>query len=122
MQGKDNWVGIECEGRLYGIKTYFIRNKIGKINSDIFHLYFTREFLFKKDAQEIIESYLFKKYTITIETNKETYKFITPNMKVKTHIIYRIEDTIPFDLKETDTERVLRKVKKFLIVPANPFF
>jgi hypothetical protein len=103
MQGKDNWIGIECEGRLYGIKTYFIRHKIGKIPADIFHLYFTREFLLIEGAESIIESYLFQKYTITVETNKETYKYITPNIKVKAHIIYRIEDSTPFDLKETDS-------------------
>jgi hypothetical protein len=103
MQGKDNWIGIECEGRLFGLKTYFIRFKVGNIPTDIMHLYFTREFLLQDNAQEIIESYLFKKYIVTIETNKLTYNSITPNMKVKAHIIYRIEDSIPFDLKETDS-------------------
>jgi hypothetical protein len=103
MQGKENWIGIECEGRLIGLKTYFIRYKIGKIPKDIVHLYFTREFFTISNSLEIIESYLTSNYVITLETNKDTYYRITPNMKVKAHIIYRINDEIPFDLKETDS-------------------
>jgi hypothetical protein len=102
MQGKDNWIGYEVEGRYFGILTKFIRYHIGEIPEGIFHLYFTREYLLKYGVQDI-EKYLFGKYIITIECNKESYNLITPNMKVKCHIIYRIEDAIPFDLKETDS-------------------
>jgi len=102
MQGKSNWIGVECEGRLFGLLTYFIRYSVGTIPNNIKHLYFTREFLIQENAIPLIESYLLD-YMITIECNKETYKLITPNMKVRSHIIYRIEDNIPFDLKETDS-------------------
>lgn len=103
MQGKPNWIGIECEGRLIGLKTYFIRYYAGQIPKGIVQVYFTREFLLTKGAKKVIESYLTSNYVVTIETNKQTYHSITPNMKVKAHIIYRIEDEIPFDLKETDS-------------------
>lgn len=102
MQGKDNWFGVECEGRLFGINTYFIRYAVGNVPKEAKHIYFTREFLKTKNFEKDIERFLFSDYIVSIETNKQTYKYITPNMKVKAHIIYRIEDTIPFDLKETD--------------------
>ena len=31
MQGKDNWIGYEVEGRYFGILTKFIRYYIGEL-------------------------------------------------------------------------------------------
>ena len=37
------------------------------------------------------------------EVDSETYLLLTPTLKVKAHIIYRIKDKNVFDLKETDS-------------------
>ena len=54
MQGKSNWIGVECEGRLFGLLTYFIRYSVGTIPNNIKHLYFTREFLIQENAIPLI--------------------------------------------------------------------
>jgi len=103
MQGKSNWQGKEIEGRFHSMPTYFIRNKIGKIPLFIYHLYFTIEFFDTLNGIKEIETYLGQKYVVSIEINKEKYNLLTPNMKVWAHIIYRIDDAFPHDLKETDS-------------------
>ena len=103
MQGKSNWQGKEIEGRFHGLTTYFIRKEIGEIPKGVSHLYFTIEFLDTPNGIEQIESYLGVPYIVSIETSKDKYHLITPNMKVWAHIIYRIDDAFPHDLKETDS-------------------
>ena len=66
------------------------------------HLYFTVEFWELKNAAEQIEFWLLK-YPISVEVTSETYKHLTPNIKVRAHIIYRVKDKNVFDLKETDS-------------------
>lgn len=103
MQGKANWQGKEIEGRYHGLSTYFIRHEIGIVPDYVHHLYFTIEFFDNKDAVEQIESWLGEQFIISIETSKDKYHLLTPNMKVWAHIIYRIDDELPHDLKETDS-------------------
>ena len=102
MKGKSYWYGKEVEGRLFGLYTLFNRHELGKITNKVQHLYFTIEFWKTKDCIEIIESLLID-YPISIEVNEEVYKYVTPNMKVRAHLIYRIQDKNVFDLKETDS-------------------
>ena len=102
MRGKDYWYGKEVEGRLFGLYTLFNRNRLGVITKDVQHLYFTVEFWEQEQAARIIESVLLK-YPISVEVTSETYKHLTPNIKVRAHIIYRVKDKNVFDLKETDS-------------------
>ena len=102
MQGKDFWYGKEVEGRLFGLYTLFNRNNIGTITDKVRHLYFTIEFWKTKNCVQKIESLLLD-YPISIEVDEDTYKLVTPNMKVHAHLIYRIKDVNVFDLKETDS-------------------
>lgn len=102
MRGKDYWYGKEVEGRLFGLYTLFNRNRLGKITKDVQHLYFTVEFWEQEQAVRIIENLLLK-YPISVEVTNETYKHLTPNIKVRAHIIYRVKDKNVFDLKETDS-------------------
>ena len=102
MQGKNNWIGKECEGRYHGLNTYFVRYKIDdNIPETTKHIYFTQEYVHSNNI-DTIESFL-GDFAVSIEVTKHNYKLITPNMKVWAHLIYRIEDEIPFDLKETDS-------------------
>ncbi len=103
MQGQENWIGTECEGRLHGLKTLFVRNQFKNPPSDCHHVYFTREFLCYEKNILFLENYLLHTTKcVTIECNNETYKLLTPNMKVRAHIIYRIEDASIHKLKPTD--------------------
>lgn len=102
MEGKDYWYGKEVEGRLFGLFTLFNRNKLGIVTDKVRHLYFTIEFWQIKNSAEQIESFLLN-YPVSIEVDEDTYKLVTPNMKVHAHIIYRIQDKNIFDLKETDS-------------------
>lgn len=102
MKGKSYWYGKEVEGRLFGLYTLFNRHELGEITDKVQHLYFTIEFWENKDCVEIMESLLLD-YPISIEVNEEVYKYVTPNMKVRAHLIYRIQDKNVFDLKETDS-------------------
>ncbi len=102
MRGKDYWYGKEVEGRLFGLHTLFNRNKVGVITKDVQHLYFTVEFWELENAEELIEYWMLK-YPVSVEVTNETYKHLTPNIKVRAHIIYRIKDKNVFDLKETDS-------------------
>jgi len=102
MKGEASWYGKEVEGRLYGLNTLFCRHEIGFIKPETVHLYFTIEFWETENCIENIEKFLIK-YVISIEVNEETYKYVTPNMKVRAHLIYRIKDKNIFDLKETDS-------------------
>jgi len=113
MQGKSNWIGYECEGRLIGLLTYFVRYDVDYIPPNIRHIYFTKEFLLTENYEAIINSYL-SKYMVTIECNIDTYKHLTPNMNAWAHIIYRIEDSIPFDLKDTDSIFIDKQVYNVL--------
>lgn len=106
MHGKSNWYGKEVEGRLYGLITKFIRYEVGELdNPDLQHLYFTKEFIddVEDAAEQIEELSINTKLIISVECNKNNYHKITPNMKVRCHLIYRIIDDYPFDLKETDS-------------------
>ncbi len=103
MQGKDNWKGHECEGRLHGVKTYFVRNEIGTVPDDCLHVYFTREYLHEISNLRHLEEFVTKTNKfVTIECNKQTFSKLTPNMRVRAHLIYRIEDEVPHKLKSTD--------------------
>ena len=51
----------------------------------------------------MLEEVIFQDYPVSIEVNEYYYKLLTPNMKVKAHIIYRIKDKNIFNLKETDS-------------------
>ena len=102
MRGKDYWDGKEVECRLFGLHTLFNRNKVGVITKDVQHLYFTVEFWELENAEELIEYWMLK-YPVSVEVTNETYKHLTPNIKVRAHIIYRIKDKNVFDLKETDS-------------------
>lgn len=103
MQGKDNWKGHECEGRLHGVKTYFVRNEIRTVPDDCLHVYFTREYLHEISNLRHLEEFVTKTNKfVTIECNKQTFSKLTPNMRVRAHLIYRIEDEVPHKLKSTD--------------------
>lgn len=102
MKGKDCWYGKEVEGRLFGLYTLFCRYKIGKIKKSVKHIYFTIEFWETENAINDIENLLLD-YPVSIEVNEATYKHLTPNMKVRAHIIYRVKDKNIFDIKETDS-------------------
>ena len=102
MQGKDYWYGKEVEGRLFGLFTLFNRYKQGVITKNVHHLYYTIEFWNVESAVSIMESYV-EDYQVSIEVDAKTYKKLTPTLKVKAHIIYRIKDKNVFDLKETDS-------------------
>ena len=102
MQGKDYWYGKEVEGRLFGLFTLFNRSKQVVITKNVHHLYYTIEFWNVESAVSIMESYV-EDYQISIEVDAKTYKKLTPTLKVKAHIIYRIKDKNVFDLKETDS-------------------
>lgn len=102
MQGKDYWYGREVEGRLFGLYTLFNRHKQGEITNKVHHLYYTIEFWNVRNAISIMESFV-EDYQISIEVDSETYLLLTPTLKVKAHIIYRIKDTNVFDLKDTDS-------------------
>lgn len=105
MNNKSNWYGIECEGRYQGLFTYFVRYSIGsKINKKTQHIYFTKEYLSSNSNAEIIESIAIEnKYIVSVEVNKKNWKYITPNIRVRCHLIYRIIDSIPFELKQNDS-------------------
>ena len=106
MQGKKNWYGKEIEGRYHGLLTKFIRYELGDIDiPNLQHLYFTKEFLDEiPDASSQIEYLCINtKHIISVECNKENYDKITPNIKVRCHLIYRVIDSNPFELKETDS-------------------
>lgn len=102
MRGKDYWYGKEVEGRLFGLYTLFNRNLVGVITKDVQHLYFTVEFWELNNAAELIEN-LMLRFPVSVEVTNETYKHLTPNIKVRAHIIYRVKDKNVFDLKETDS-------------------
>lgn len=103
MLGQKNWLGIECEGRYAGLKTMFVRAEYETPPEDYSHIYFTREFLIDKENVLFLEKFILDTTKcVTIECNNETYKYLTPNMKVRAHIIYRIEDTNVNKLKHTD--------------------
>jgi len=105
MQKKNNWYGKEVEGRLYGIETKFIRYEIGEIDPvKVKHLYFTKEFLETKGGVEQIEDLCINSnYMISVECNNKNYHLLTPNIKVRTHLIYRVVDDNIFNLKPTDS-------------------
>lgn len=104
MDGKKNWYGIECEGRLSGLFTHFVRYEIAnEIDDRTQHIYFTKEFLTNPAAAEMIEEMTFYNYIVSVEVNKDNWNLVTPNMKVRCHLIYRIIDDNPFELKPTDS-------------------
>lgn len=105
MEGKSNWYGIECEGRLHGLFTHFVRNSISnQIDKRTQHIYFTKEFLKDKSAARVIEEITINSnFIVSVEVTKDTWQFVSPNMKVRCHIIYRIVDDVPFELKNTDS-------------------
>ena len=105
MEGKANWYGIECEGRYSGLFTYFVRHSIEQdIDGRIQHIYFTKEFVKDITNAKIIEEISIKnEYVVSVEVTKENYQFITPNIRVRCHLIYRIVDDNPFELKDTDS-------------------
>lgn len=102
MIGLNYWYGKEVEGRLYGLYTLFCRYEVGKIKKNVQHIYFTIEFWNTGCAISKIENLLLD-YIVSIEVDETTYKFLTPNMKVRAHIIYRVKDKNIFNLKETDS-------------------
>lgn len=103
MRGKNYWYGKEVEGRLYGLYTMFIRHEIGPITEKVKHLYFTIEFWENPEAVKILEEQIFKDLIVSIEVDEKVYSKVTPNIKVKAHLIYRFKDLNVFDLKETDS-------------------
>lgn len=103
MEGKGYWYGKEVEGRLYGLYTLFNRYEVGKITDKVKHLYFTLEFWEQDNAAAIIEDLIFRDLPVSIEVNQDSYFLLTPNMKVKAHVIYRVKDKNIFNLKETDS-------------------
>lgn len=105
MIGKKNWYGKEVEGRLYGLNTKFIRYEVGELDPyEVQHLYFTREFLETEGGIEQIEFFCINsKYMISVECNKNTFNLLTPNIKVRAHLIYRVVEDNIFKLKETDS-------------------
>ena len=103
MQGQKNWLGVECEGRYFGLKTMFVREQYEAPPEEYCHIYFTREFLKDKTNIIFLEQFILSSQKcITIECNNDTYKYLTPNMKVRAHIIYRIDDQNVQQLKPTD--------------------
>ena len=105
MESKSNWYGIECEGRLSGLFTHFVRYKIADdIDERTQHIYFTKEFLTSADKAKIIEEITINTgYIVSVEVNKDNWKYVSPNMRVRCHLIYRIVDDNPFQLKNTDS-------------------
>jgi hypothetical protein len=104
MEGKKNWYGIECEGRLHGLFTHFVRYEIdSEIDKRTQHIYFTKEFLTSPAAAEMIEEMTFYNYVVSVEVNKDNWQLVSPNMKVRCHLIYRVIDDNPFELKPTDS-------------------
>ena len=102
MQDRKYWYGKEVEGRYYGLWTLFNRHEVGPITDTVHHLYFTNEFWQLKDAAEQIEKYIID-YPVSVEVDNTTFKNLTPNIKVRAHILYRIKDKQVFDLKDTDS-------------------
>ena len=105
MEGKSNWYGIECEGRYCGLFTHFVRYSISKtIDKRTQHIYFTKEYLVDENAAQTIEQLTMdSSYVVSVEVNKTNWKYVSPNMKVRCHLIYRIVDDYPFELKNTDS-------------------
>lgn len=120
MFGKDVWQGVEIEGRLYGLKTLFIRN----LREDVYewtisvgtylypHVYFTIECI--RDAVDknnkafsLIRELLKSNRAVTIEADVNEIDQIPIDIKQEAHIIYRINDStakkIFTGLKANDT-------------------
>lgn len=101
------WIGTECEGRLKGLKTLFIANKIDIITiekiakkNNISHLYFNagkNEFNDFNTIRQLYDSYL-----ITLEvTNIDV---IPTDIVLKCHIIWRVIKSKYLEkIKDTDT-------------------
>jgi hypothetical protein len=116
MYGKQQWRGLEVEGRYSDIMTFFVRELMDdkehglnvKTVNEYPHYYFTIEYMsecFIGTAQlETIRWILdTSNCAITIEANTETITRIPPDLINRCHIIYRIKDTALQVLKDTDT-------------------
>jgi hypothetical protein len=104
MESKGSWYGIECEGRYSGLFTYFVRDKISnEIDPRTKQIYFTKEALTETSAKDIEELSIVTNYVISVEVDKDNWKFVTPNIRVRCHLMYRIVDDNIFELKETDS-------------------
>ena len=116
MYGKQQWRGLEVEGRYSDIMTFFVRELMDdkehglnvKTVNEYPHYYFTIEYMLEcfvgTKQLELIRWILdTSNCAITIEANTETITRIPPDLINRCHIIYRIKDTALQVLKDTDT-------------------
>jgi hypothetical protein len=116
MYGKQQWRGLEVEGRYSDIMTFFVRELMDdkehglnvKTVNEYPHYYFTIEYMSEcfigtaelETIRWILDT---SNCAITIEANIETITRIPPDLINRCHIIYRIKDTALQVLKDTDT-------------------
>ena len=116
MYGKQQWRGLEVEGRYSDIMTFFVRELMDdkehglnvKTVNEYPHYYFTIEYMLEcfvgtKQLETIRWILDTSNCAITIEANTETITRIPPDLINRCHIIYRIKDTALQVLKDTDT-------------------
>ena len=116
MYGKQQWRGLEVEGRYSDIMTFFVRELMDdkehglnvKTVNEYPHYYFTIEYMLEcfvgtKQLETIRWILDTSNCAITIEANTETITRIPPDLINRCHIIYRIKDKALQVLKDTDT-------------------
>ena len=116
MYGKQQWRGLEVEGRYSDIMTFFVRELMDdkehglnvKTVNEYPHYYFTIEYMSEcfigtARLETIRWIMATSNCAITVEANSETILRIPPDLINRCHIIYRIKDTALQVLKDTDT-------------------
>ncbi len=123
-KGHSCWIGTEQEGRLKGIRTLFaVQIPISSLNTyarveQCFHVYLTRtwikRWLFSSDEkslqeaafrefQEILYGMREEGYLFTLELEDGQLQSIPPDIRIRCHIILKIQLKDYLTLKETDT-------------------
>ncbi len=123
-KGHSCWIGTEQEGRLKGIRTLFaVHTPINSLNAcarveQCFHVYLTRRWIGNhlfcsdgvslqkaavEDFQEILCGMLLEGYIFTLELDDGFLKSIPPDIRIRCHIILKIQVKDYLTLKETDT-------------------
>jgi hypothetical protein len=111
MQGKNFWYGKEVEGRLFGVNTCFVRNKVPADADKYSHLFFTIEFVercVKTNAWNDIAVMIDGNRIITLEANDVVYSSIPRLITNHCHILYIIKAKYAdlTQLKKTDTIKI----------------
>ena len=112
MYGKQQWRGLEVEGRYSDIMTLFVRELGNGIRvkdlREYPHYYFTIEYMKQcfentKEIHAIRQILDTTNCAVTIEADSGTLQTIPADLVNRCHIIYRIKDTALQVLKDTDT-------------------